>query len=68
MYIIKPDIIGAAVRMQGYDARDGFGITRIKNHTVDTMPIIIKLTFEGILCLRKLSNNLLNLFGMFFIK
>jgi hypothetical protein len=41
-YITKVDMIGAAAFMQGYPARDGFGITRIKNQTVDPIPRIIK--------------------------
>jgi hypothetical protein len=29
---------GAAVRIHGYDALEGFGITRIRNQTVDRSP------------------------------
>jgi hypothetical protein len=34
----KPLAMGAARRWQGYAARDGFGMTRIKNHSSDTAP------------------------------
>jgi len=37
---------GAATLIQGYAALDGFGITRIKNHNVATIEIIIKPIFE----------------------
>jgi hypothetical protein len=34
-------MMGAEAFMQGYEARLGFGITRIKNQMVAPMPIII---------------------------
>lgn len=34
----KPDISGAATLMHGYAARDGLGITLIRNHIVDMIP------------------------------
>jgi len=45
--MIKADMNGADARMQGYEARLGFGMTRIKNQVVDTSPISInkKLDF-----------------------
>jgi hypothetical protein len=36
----NPEANGKANRWQGYVARDGFGITRIKNHISDTSPAI----------------------------
>ena len=36
---------GAAARIQGYVARDGFGITRIMNQMVEANPVTIKKTF-----------------------
>ena len=44
----KPDINGAATFMQGYAARCGFGITLIRNHTVEAIPITIKITLSEI--------------------
>jgi hypothetical protein len=38
--IIKPDANGKATRWQGYVAREGFGITRIKNHIRANSPEI----------------------------
>ena len=38
---------GAAARIHGYDALDGFGITLIKNQTVEEIPIIRKVIFAG---------------------
>jgi phosphoribosylanthranilate isomerase len=46
-YKTKPDIIGAAVLIQGYDAREGFGMTLIKNQAVERIPIIKKLILAG---------------------
>ena len=37
-YRIKDDAIGAAARMQGYEARLGFGMTLIKNQISDAIP------------------------------
>ena len=37
---------GAAVLIQGYAARLGFGITRIKNQRVEAVPMIIKKNIE----------------------
>jgi hypothetical protein len=34
----KPEANGKAIRWHGYVAREGFGITRIKNHISDTRP------------------------------
>jgi hypothetical protein len=39
-HIIKPDAKGNATRWQGYVARDGFGITRIRNHRSARNPIV----------------------------
>ncbi len=39
--MIKADIKGVAARMQGYEARLGFGMTRIRNQTVEARPISI---------------------------
>jgi hypothetical protein len=44
--MIKADMNGAAVRMQGYVARLGFGMTRIKNQMVEARPISIKKYIE----------------------
>ena len=44
--MIKLDIKGAAARMQGYAARLGFGMTRIKNQIVEAMPMRIKKNIE----------------------
>ena len=33
---------GAAARMQGYAARLGFGITRMKNQIIEINPVSIK--------------------------
>jgi hypothetical protein len=44
--MIKADMNGAAVRMQGYAARLGFGMTRIKNQMVEARPISIKKYIE----------------------
>ena len=41
--ITKPDIIGDATRMQGYAAREGLGITRIRNQRVELIPNKIKI-------------------------
>lgn len=38
-HITNEDANGAAARIQGYDARLGFGITRIKNQIKDPAPI-----------------------------
>jgi hypothetical protein len=35
---MKDDAIGAAARMQGYDARLGLGMTRIKNQINEAIP------------------------------
>jgi hypothetical protein len=35
----KPDAIGAATRWHGYVARDGFGITLIRNQTSAANPV-----------------------------
>jgi hypothetical protein len=35
---MKPDIKGETALMQGYEARLGLGITRIRNQIVDNMP------------------------------
>jgi hypothetical protein len=40
IHIIKPDANGNATRWQGYVARDGFGITRIRNHISAASPLI----------------------------
>ncbi|MBN2020776.1 MAG: hypothetical protein JW749_11205 [Sedimentisphaerales bacterium] len=37
---IKPDASGNATRWQGYIARDGFGITLIRNHISASSPVI----------------------------
>ena len=39
--IIKADMNGAAARIQGYAARLGFGMTRIKNQMVEAVPMSI---------------------------
>ena len=44
--MIKADMNGAAARMQGYEARLGFGMTRIKNQMVEARPIRIKKNIE----------------------
>jgi hypothetical protein len=44
--MIKADMNGAAARMQGYEARLGFGMTRIKNQMVDASPISINKELE----------------------
>ena len=36
---------GAAAFIQGYDALDGFGITLIKNHIVEEIPIKRNMIF-----------------------
>ena len=43
---MKADMNGAAVRMQGYVARLGFGMTRIKNQMVEAMPINTRKNIE----------------------
>jgi hypothetical protein len=43
---MKADMNGAAVRMQGYVARLGFGMTRIKNQMVEARPISIKKNID----------------------
>ena len=40
-------MMGAAARMQGYDALEGFGITRSKNKKVDATPKKKKEIFEN---------------------
>jgi len=50
--MIKADMKGAAARMQGYEARLGFGMTRIKNQMVDASPISINKEIELLLFLR----------------
>ncbi|MBA7557099.1 hypothetical protein ES705_49833 [subsurface metagenome] len=51
IYSTKADTIGIAVLMQGYAAREGFGITLIRNQTVDAIPRkrkeILKESFPG---------------------
>ncbi len=37
---------GAAARIQGYAARLGFGITRIKNQIVETVPMKINSNID----------------------
>jgi len=44
--MIKADMKGAAARMQGYKARLGFGMTRIKNQVVEARPKSIKKSIE----------------------
>ena len=44
--MIKADMKGAAVRMQGYEARLGFGMTRSKNQVVEARPIGIRKNIE----------------------
>jgi hypothetical protein len=44
--MIKADMNGAAARMQGYAARLGFGMTRIKNQMVEASPISINKYIE----------------------
>ena len=44
--ITKDDITGAAARMQGYVALCGLGITRMRNHAVDAIPVIMNATFS----------------------
>jgi len=41
-------MIGAAARIQGYAAREGFGITLLRNHTVDVIPKSKNHNFPGI--------------------
>ena len=43
--VMNPDIIGDAARIHGYVAREGLGITRMRNHRVEPMPSTIKLNF-----------------------
>ena len=43
---MKADMNGAAVRMQGYVTRLGFGMTRIKNQMVEARPISIKKSID----------------------
>ena len=50
--MIKADMNGAAARMQGYEARLGFGMTRIKNQMVDASPISINKELELLRFLR----------------
>jgi len=38
--MIKPDANGNATRWQGYVARDGFGITLMRNQTSARSPVI----------------------------
>jgi hypothetical protein len=45
-HAINPEANGKANRWQGYVARDGFGITRIKNHTSDTSPATGNIHFN----------------------
>jgi hypothetical protein len=47
-YRIKPDIIGAATFIQGYPAREGFGITLMRNQMVEMIPIRNNNNFGGI--------------------
>jgi len=42
---MKPDIKGAAALMQGYVAREGFGITLKRNQIVEMIPNEIKIIF-----------------------
>jgi hypothetical protein len=51
-YITNPDMIGAAACIQGYPAREGFGITLSKNQIVDNNPVIINITLNGTFCKR----------------
>ena len=44
--MINADMKGAEARIQGYVARLGFGITRIKNQAVEARPISIKKKVE----------------------
>jgi len=44
--MIKADMNGTAARMQGYEARLGLGMTRIKNQMVDASPISINKKLE----------------------
>jgi hypothetical protein len=37
---MKPDASGNAIRWQGYAARDGFGITLMRNQTSAANPVI----------------------------
>jgi hypothetical protein len=46
-YDIKPDINGAATCIHGYATLLGFGITRIRNHIVETIPIEINNNLGG---------------------
>jgi hypothetical protein len=48
-YIKSADIMGAATLMHGYEALEGFGITLIRNQTVEITPIIISKIRGGIL-------------------
>lgn len=48
-YIIKEDINGAAAFMQGYAAREGFGITLIINQIVAERPNNIA---KALVCLK----------------
>ena len=50
--MIKADMNGAAARMQGYEARPGLGMTRIKNQMVDASPISINKELELLRFLR----------------
>lgn len=60
---IKVDIIGAAVRIQGYPARDGLGITLIRNQAVARIPLIIKMIFPGTLKFDKRERRFFMLFS-----
>jgi hypothetical protein len=51
---MKADIKGAAARMQGYAAREGFGITLTRNQAVDRTPMTKKMTLVGTLYLKSL--------------
>jgi hypothetical protein len=64
----KVDAIGAATRMQGYAARPGLGITRIRNQTIEPIPRMGNITFEQ-KCLFRVTLHVFfsSVFGVFTI-
>jgi hypothetical protein len=64
-HITKPDMMGAAVCMQGYAARVGLGITLTRYHSVEPIPRNIKLDFTQYFI--AVWANAVNLFNVVFI-
>jgi hypothetical protein len=53
---MNPDASGNATRWHGYVAREGFGITRIKNHISDKIPAAGNIHFSRRFRLFQLRN------------